>query len=96
MLGTVGTFAAVVALTVVGAPSAEAATSCTNVSRVYNTNGTRYANVPSIGANTFSFNCQLNRGNNSTAVRALQTTLNRCYSAGLTVDGDFGGNTEEA
>lgn len=40
--------------------------------------------------------CQMSIGANSDAVRALQTTLNKCYSQELDVDGDFGPKTRRA
>lgn len=43
-----------------------------------------------------SIACSLARGNNSPAVKALQTQLNLCYRSGLDVDGDFGGKTKAA
>ncbi|KAK3364391.1 peptidoglycan-binding domain 1 protein [Lasiosphaeria hispida] len=43
-----------------------------------------------------SINCQLAQGNNSDAVKALQTQLNLCYGSKLDVDGDFGGKTKTA
>ena len=43
-----------------------------------------------------SINCQLAEGNNSNAVKALQTQLNLCNGGKLDVDGDFGGKTKAA
>src|SRR4051795_4106218 len=43
-----------------------------------------------------SIACQLAEGNNSDAVKALQTQLNLCNGASLKVDGDFGGKTNSA
>jgi peptidoglycan hydrolase-like protein with peptidoglycan-binding domain len=43
-----------------------------------------------------SIACQLAEGNNSDAVKALQTQLNLCNGASLDVDGDFGGKTKAA
>ncbi|MFC9689357.1 peptidoglycan-binding protein [Kribbella sp. NPDC056951] len=49
-----------------------------------------------IGPNTWSkLIVTVQRGSNSEAVKALQVELNR-YGHGLTVDGDFGGNTDAA
>lgn len=49
-----------------------------------------------------SINCSLNEGNNSDAVKALQSQINTCYyyngviGTKLAVDGDFGGKTKAA
>src|SRR4051812_34740852 len=47
-----------------------------------------------------SIECELGTGNNSNAVKALQTQINLCYGrfldAKLVVDGDFGSNTRAA
>jgi len=40
--------------------------------------------------------CWMQRGNHSTAVWALQWTLNECYFAGIAQDWDFGPATERA
>jgi hypothetical protein len=55
-------------------------------------------------ASNGSVNCGMVRGANSDGVARLQDTLNDCYTAALkeikvyplTIDGDFGGNTEKA
>ena len=52
-----------------------------------------YATVPSYGT---SVECYMNYGATGTPVRVLQTALNFCYSAGLTVDGILGTNTTNA
>lgn len=59
----------------------------------------RMARVPSVsvGSAHDADYCILEEGlNNNTAVHYLQETLNHCYSAGLTVDGDFGPATYAA
>jgi peptidoglycan hydrolase-like protein with peptidoglycan-binding domain len=43
-----------------------------------------------------SWNCQLRQGNTGQGVSALQENLNRCYGAGLVVDGNFGSRTRSA
>jgi peptidoglycan hydrolase-like protein with peptidoglycan-binding domain len=83
------------AMTLVSAPSASAAVSCSTYSRYYNTSGTTHANMPSTSSSG-GFNCTLGTGNAGSGVRALQRTLNYCYSAGLTVDGAFGNATKSA
>lgn len=40
--------------------------------------------------------CQLSKGNTGSGVKALQRTLNLCYSAGLDTDGVFGDKTRSA
>lgn len=40
--------------------------------------------------------CQMSKGSNSSAVGALQRTLNKCYRENLSVDNDFGENTRLA
>jgi len=47
-------------------------------------------------ASNGAMDCNMGRGSNSNAVRALQSNLNLCYSAGLKEDGDFGAATERA
>lgn len=41
-------------------------------------------------------NCVMGRGNQSTGVRYLQISLNRCYGQGLAEDGIYGAATERA
>ena len=80
---------------IVGASPASAAVSCSTYAQVFNTSGTTQANVPSTST-TGGFNCTLGSGTTGTGVRALQRTLNNCYSAGLTVDSNFGSATAAA
>ncbi|MEV6321316.1 peptidoglycan-binding domain-containing protein [Nocardia sp. NPDC051787] len=40
--------------------------------------------------------CRLSEGDSGEAVTTLQATLNRCYNAGLQVDGKFGPRTKSA
>jgi peptidoglycan hydrolase-like protein with peptidoglycan-binding domain len=54
------------------------------------------APVPTVGNNTWQPACQLASGNDSSAVEVLQLTLNSCYGAALTNDGDFGPATRAA
>jgi hypothetical protein len=75
----------------VAAP-AQAATPTCNTIYVRHVRNT-YANYPANGSNTA---CLMGNGNAGSAVRALQRGLNKCYSAHLTVDGIFGGNTAKA
>ncbi|EXG82333.1 putative peptidoglycan-binding domain-containing protein [Cryptosporangium arvum DSM 44712] len=69
------------------------AASCTGTADRPNTNGKTRALIPAIGRDT---NCTLGNGNQSSAVRALQDSLNRCHGAGLTVDGIYGARTATA
>ncbi|MFC8538308.1 peptidoglycan-binding protein [Streptomyces sp. NPDC057249] len=51
------------------------------------------AKIPSYGTNK---TCQMSKGSHSSAVGALQLTLNKCYGEKLSVDNDFGENTRLA
>ncbi|WP_199551690.1 peptidoglycan-binding domain-containing protein [Streptomyces sp. N35] len=55
--------------------------------------GNLVARLPAYNGN---INCQMYKGANSSAVKALQTTLNKCYGRSLTEDGVFGDNTRTA
>jgi hypothetical protein len=89
----VGAFAASTILAT--ALPASAASSCASYSPRYNTSGTTQMNVPAVSYSG-SINCTRGTGNTGAGVRALQRTLNNCYSAGLSVDSDFGGATKTA
>jgi peptidoglycan hydrolase-like protein with peptidoglycan-binding domain len=52
--------------------------------------------IPTIGNDNGSFDCLLGVGNVSPAVGDLQTALNFCYGAGLSVDNNFGPLTKAA
>ncbi|MFI6281349.1 peptidoglycan-binding protein [Streptomyces sp. NPDC050988] len=52
-----------------------------------------HAKIPAYNS---TMDCYMNRGANSKAVEALQTSLNKCYGRSLDVDGDFGPATETA
>ncbi|WP_217168758.1 peptidoglycan-binding protein [Streptomyces sp. AC512_CC834] len=52
-----------------------------------------HAKIPAYNGNV---DCYMNRGAQSKAVSALQTTLNKCYGRNLDVDGIFGNNTRNA
>ena len=92
-----------VGLGTVLAQPASATPVCTGTKTV-----TRGASTWSLPANGSSLDCHMQRGNVSNAVRSLQNHLNLCYSSAsgavghvskispLTVDGNFGGNTEAA
>ncbi len=75
------------------APAHAASISCTSSVDKPTSNGAHFAAIPSVNG---SLNCVLGYGNQSGAVTALQLTLNRCFGAGLTVDGIFGVNTRAA
>jgi peptidoglycan hydrolase-like protein with peptidoglycan-binding domain len=98
---------AIVAAVIVGASGlilaspglANASTaSCTGSSayELVNGAGDGIGVVPTVGNNTFQPACQLASGNDSSAVTALQETLNACYGYDLAEDGDFGPATEAA
>lgn len=71
------------------ASPAVAASTCTQATTV--TSGNTYARYPAYGSDNLS--CVMSRGNTGEDVKALQRGLNRCYSAGLAVDGIFGNDT---
>jgi peptidoglycan hydrolase-like protein with peptidoglycan-binding domain len=76
---------------------AGAVTSCTGTSTYTDSLGHGHAVlIPTIGNNTYRDNCQLGLGNYSSAVYFLQEDLNRCYSAGLKLDGIYGPRTQTA
>ncbi|GGK67751.1 peptidoglycan-binding domain-containing protein [Streptomyces flaveus] len=52
-----------------------------------------HAKIPAYNGNV---DCYMNKGAQSKAVSALQTTLNRCYGRSLDVDGIFGNATKNA
>ncbi|MEU3105569.1 peptidoglycan-binding domain-containing protein [Streptomyces griseoflavus] len=90
--GTVKSLVLVAALAATGvvvpAGAASAAPHCSKSYYAYN--------IILPAASTNSLDCTMGRGSYGNAVRALQSNLNLCYNAGLTVDGDFGGATETA
>ncbi|WP_160159716.1 peptidoglycan-binding domain-containing protein [Streptomyces sp. WAC05374] len=83
----------------VAAPQAQAVTPiCTKtVSKTW-TDGYGYKfSGPVAAASNGSLNCQLGPGNSSSAVRALQNSINRCYNfADIAVDGIYGPGTKAA
>jgi hypothetical protein len=52
--------------------------------------------IPTIGNDNTNFDCLLGVGSVSPAVGDLQTALNICYRAGLSVDNNFGPLTKAA
>lgn len=78
-----------------GGPEAVAEAACTSYTNVY-VGGTYYLHVPSLGTDSWNFNCVVVRGHKGWPVLVLQESLNACYGQGLVEDGDFGGNTERA
>jgi hypothetical protein len=54
---------------------------------------TLMAKLPAYNGN---IDCYMAQGADSSAVSALQTTLNQCYGRSLDVDGDFGSLTKAA
>ena len=52
-----------------------------------------HAKIPAYNGNV---DCYMNKGAQSKAVSALQTTLNKCYGRSLDVDGIFGNDTRNA
>jgi Putative peptidoglycan binding domain len=82
-------------LVLAAAPAASAAVSCTGYSTFKGAGG-NFMLIPTVGNATGNDNCQLGVGNDSQAVSILQSSLNHCYGAGLTVDGDYGPLTKAA
>ncbi|MFL6143242.1 MAG: peptidoglycan-binding protein [Labedaea sp.] len=89
------------------ATPASAATVCSSDTLI--SHGSLTFNMPTIGNNTGKINCFLESGDNSEAVKTLQSNLNDCYWSGSTtrghqskfspkleLDGDFGGLTKAA
>jgi peptidoglycan hydrolase-like protein with peptidoglycan-binding domain len=72
--------------------------SCTGGSayELVNGAGDGITDVPTVGNNTFQPACRLAETNDSSAVLALQQTLNACYGYDLALDGDFGPATQAA
>ena len=89
-----GVAAATFAGSLVVASPAYAASSCNGtVSRQSQQNSSHFGSIPAVNGST---NCVLGVGNQGNAVRSLQFTLNRCFSAGLQTDGIFGNQTKTA
>lgn len=85
-------------LVTTGGP-ALAAPTCTRTTtvQIYYGLGYRSVTMPSTGTTAASTTCEMGYGAQSSAVSALQRTLNKCYGAGLgTPDGIFGTNTRAA
>jgi len=88
------TVAVATALTVggiaVAAPaSAATASTCTTYGTVaLKSDPSEFAQIPR--DSNGSYTCYLSEGDTGPGVAKLQNHLNRCYNAGLTVDGDFG------
>jgi murein L,D-transpeptidase YcbB/YkuD len=87
-----------VTLAMTTGPASAALSSCNSTviklsSQADNTGERFRASIP---ARSGSVSCLLSRGNAGSAVKSLQRTLNRCFSAGLAVDGAFGPATEAA
>lgn len=84
-----------VALALLPAGAAAAATpQCTQSAVHYPSSGYGPLLVPA--ASNGNRSCWMQRGNNSSAVAALQFALRDCYRENLVIDGDFGGLTKAA
>ncbi|MGW4023883.1 peptidoglycan-binding domain-containing protein [Streptomyces sp. NPDC005009] len=101
-LATTGvTLAATLGAAVVAAPAASAHGSyrhCTTSASLFAANNPDYSVAIPLGYDEshVTATCYLTNGDTGTGVRVLQRALNKCYSAGLTVDGVFGDLTEAA
>lgn len=84
-----------VALALLPAGAASAATpQCTQAVAHYPSSGAGPLLVPA--ASNGNRSCWMQKGNNSSAVAALQYALRDCYGEDLEIDGDFGGLTKAA
>ena len=80
----------------VAAPAEAALPICTTRAELTGNYGAKIW-VPAIPVNyTYSTDCQLKRGVNNDAVRVLQASAANILDRNLAVDGDFGGNTQQA
>ncbi|MFI5570735.1 peptidoglycan-binding protein [Streptomyces sp. NPDC051740] len=101
-LATTGvTLAATLGAAVVAAPAASAHGSyrhCTTSASLFAADNPDYSVAIPLGYDEshVTATCYLTDGDTGTGVRVLQRALNKCYSAGLTVDGVFGDLTEAA
>ncbi|WP_246113626.1 peptidoglycan-binding domain-containing protein [Streptomyces montanus] len=92
-LGLAALATAAASVTAVGTGTAHAATPTCNTAISYTTVHGFTATIPSAGGNV---SCLLARGNNGSAVKALQSALNDCYGENLVKDGIFGAGTQAA
>jgi len=101
-LATTGaTLTAMLGAAAVAAPAASAHGSyrhCTTSKSLFAANNSDYRVAIPFGYNesTLTATCYLTNGDSGAGVKVLQKALNKCYSAGLTVDGAFGDLTEAA
>ncbi|MEU7283635.1 peptidoglycan-binding domain-containing protein [Streptomyces sp. NPDC045431] len=95
-LGSVLLATGVVAVTATQAQAATPICSKTVTKTWTDGYGNRFSG-PVAASSTGSLNCQLGPGNSSSAVKALQNSINRCYSfAKIDVDGVYGSGTKAA
>ncbi|GAA3477749.1 peptidoglycan-binding domain-containing protein [Streptomyces yanii] len=81
---------------VTGAPASAATPTCNGVGDAW-TGDAGPIKIPSYNSgSTQNLSCNMVKGNVSSAVRNLQTELNKCFGASLTIDGNFGTNTYNA
>jgi peptidoglycan hydrolase-like protein with peptidoglycan-binding domain len=85
-------------VTLTAAPASAAATCSAAVTITTSSGASTHAVVPGVsGAPSWDpGECQLLQGNSGAGVKAMQRGLNSCYSAGLSIDGNFGPNTRAA
>lgn len=101
-LATTGaTLAATLGAAVVAAPVASAHGSyrhCTTSASLFAANNPDFRVAIPLGysGSQITATCYLTNGDSGRGVRVLQRALNKCYSAGLAVDGVFGDRTEAA
>jgi len=80
---------------VTAVPASAAVSSCTGTSLYTDAAGFQQA-IPTIGNGTHQDDCELGVGNQGSAVKDLQYTLDECYLRSLTVDGIYGSQTQAA
>ncbi len=79
------------------APAEAALPSCNSTTRAYTAAENEYAVIPTYrNGSVDDIGCLLGSGNSGSAVRALQTALNRCHGQPISVDGSFGPQTRAA
>lgn len=77
-------------------PASAATPNCTTGGQWSSTNsGVGFVTAP-LNSSRTTAKCALERGANNSAVRALQSSIVKCYGINIAIDGDFGGNTFNA
>lgn len=90
----VGTVAATLSVLPAG-PAAAAVPVCSELWQVRSASWAYLNFIPTPPGGNSNY-CNLKNGNTGVGVRGLQRTLNQCYGKHLSIDGQFGDNTEAA